>query len=283
MIVPSRIPDRNPPTCRVSGLLLWFVLMSASIGYSAPPEIDANASAPATDTEAGISLLAQVEDGTFSFDDEGFYWFCRYLRATKSALNDTSCDDADVVPWQYLMERPSDYRGRIVCIEGRFLREQPAYEIPSRPEIGRLRQVDLGVPGSNAIATIVLVDAAPTTRKRALIRTRGFFIKVRAFQSASGAEGAGPLFVARSFEVLEAPAGGAASSGPIEGRHLLTGMAAMVVFLFVLTVAVRRRVGNAKGGESATFERPRVTGTGRDFDWLNESSADRSGSGDQLP
>lgn len=249
-----------------------MVLMLSTDSLAAPPERDAPPADPALDTRSGVALLSGVKDGTFAFDDEGFYWFCHYLRKNPDALAASDCNEDNVVPWQYLMERPSDYRGQPVCIEGRFLREQPAYDIATRPELGRLRQWDIGVAGSNAIATLVLVDPAPGTRKRSLIRARGFFIKIRSFRTESGEEGAGPLFVARCVEILDSQDRAVPNSSSLDGRDLLTAMAGIVVVLFFLSVMVRRRVNRATAATSASFERPRTSGTDADFQWMDENS-----------
>lgn len=245
----------------------------ASACVAAPPADQGESADLRRSTQAGVALLADIEDGEFSFDDEGFYWFCGFLREHPDALARTDCQGEDVVPWQYLMERPSDYRGRAVCIEGRFLREQPPYDVDTRPGVGRLRQVDMGVAGSNAIATLVLVDPPPKTPKRSLIRAHGFFIKVRSFRTEGGGEGAGPLFVARSFEILESAGGFAGTTSRWGSRDILTAMAATTVVLFFVVVFVRKRLATSATPMNSESDRPRVSGTGADFDWLDESAS----------
>lgn len=255
----------------LQALSIVAVIAVASVDVmAAPPPTDvARGNQPAA-TENGIALLAGVKDGTFSFDDEGFYWFCSYLREHPDALADAGCGADDAVPWQYLMERPTDYRGRAVCIEGRFLREQPAYDVSSHPDVGRLRQVDLGVAGSQSIATLVLVDPPPPTSKRSLIRTRGFFIKVRSYRTESGGEGAGPLFVARSFTIVDRAGETVGGTGTLSGRDILTLMGGVTIALFFVVVFMRRRVSDSAGTSRSFPERPRTTGTDADFDWLDE-------------
>ncbi|HPF39889.1 MAG TPA: hypothetical protein P5081_01940 [Phycisphaerae bacterium] len=220
----------------------------------------------------GVRLLADVEDGAFAFDDEGFYWFCQFLRDHPDVFATSTCASEDAVPWRYLMERPSDYRGEEVCIEGRLLREQPEYEVRSRPGLGRLRQIDLGESGSQAIATLVLVDPPPTARRKSLIRARAFFIKVRSFRSEAGVEGAGPLLVARSFEVVR-PAGGGGSEqqGP-DGRRILMAMAGVTFVLFLLVITMRRRAGAVASGDQGPSRERLVTGTREDFEWLADGA-----------
>lgn len=248
------------------------VVCSASIATAAPPAPDVRSDVDPSDIRAGMELLAGVEDETFSFDDEGFYWFCRYLRKNPEALSTAVCAANDVVPWHYLMERPSDYRGRAVCIEGRFLREQPEYEVVTRPGVGRLRQIDLGTPGSGAIATLVLVDPPPNTPRKSLIRVRGIFIKVRSYRTESGDDGAGPLLVATTFDVIEAGRRDAAIERGMSGRDILTAMAGLTVVLFLLVVMMRKRAAVSTSMTQLPVDRPRVSGTAVDFDWMGQTS-----------
>ncbi|MCA9254515.1 MAG: hypothetical protein KDA33_02710 [Phycisphaerales bacterium] len=221
----------------------------------------------------GVELLADVEDGAFAFDDEGFYWFCQFLRDNPDVFATSNCASDSAVPWRYLMERPSDYRGEEVCIEGRLLREQPEYEVRSRPGLGRLRQIDLGESGSQAIATLVLVDPPPTARRKSLVRTRAFFVKVRSFRSEAGVEGAGPLLVARSFEVIQPAAGGGASERRApDGRQILMAMAGVTFTLFLLVVMMRRRAGAVASGDQEPRRERLITGTREDFEWLDDGA-----------
>lgn len=229
--------------------------------------VDRALGAPPDDSE-GRALLGAVEDNTFSFDDEAFYWYCRYLRANPDAYDDVTCGAGDAVPWRFLMERPSDYRGRAVCIEGRLLREQPSYEIAGRPGVGRLRQLELGRSGSNAVATLILLDAAPTIAKRSRIRARAVFIKVRAFQSEAGKVGSGPLLIASGLDVVESSGPAADSAGGMDARRLLPWMAGVTLLLFGVMVAIRRNVGAKRQQTDLAIDEPRVTGTDADFDWL---------------
>lgn len=251
-----------------TAIVVWY----ASITVASPPQPDDALEADSSSTQAGIDLLADIKDLTFSFDDEGFYWFCRYLREHPAALSSTACGFDDVVPWQYLMERPSDYRGRAECVEGRVLREQPEYEVVSRPGVGRLRQVDLGTPGSSAIATLVLVDPPPSTPRKSLVRVRGFFIKVRSYRTESGDEGAGPLFVARTFDVVETARNGVRSESGVNSRDILTAMAGITFGLFLLVMMLRRQAAASATVPKSPADRPSVSGTPSDFEWMGEKS-----------
>lgn len=260
----SRFTPTRSCRPRASAIIAIVTLVAVSSANAAPP-----AAGSPPDVEQGVSLLANVKDGEFSFDDEGFYWFCRFLREHPDVLERPDCATDEVVPWQYLMERPSDYRGRAICIEGRFLGEQPPYDVTARPGVGRLRQVDLGVPGSQAIATLVLVDPPPATPKRSLVRARGYFIKVRSYRTESGGEGAGPLFVARTLEIIERASGGATGSSLLRGRNVLLAMGGLTLILFFVMIFLRRRVALGSASAESAPIRPRISGNTDDFDWLS--------------
>lgn len=232
----------------------------------------------------GRALLEKVEDHTFAFDDDAFYWYCEYLHALgsedaertearDSLQTSVECDEGAAVPWRFLLERPDDYRGRMVCIEGRVLLEQPSYALPGRPHLGRLRQFELGTAGTGAVATLILLNDTTAIPKRSLIRVNAVFIKVRAFQSKSGGVGTGPLLVANAIEVVESAGHGAAGESAFSAGRVLPWMVGGTLLLFGIMVAIRRNVGATKkvSVESPVIA-PRMTGTEADFDWLREEN-----------
>lgn len=239
-------------------IIVSILIVSAERSFSAPP-----------DFSEGMALLESVKDDTFAFDDDAFYWFCRRLRDDPNALGGSICDSESVTPWRFLMERPSDYRGRKVCIEGTLMLEQPAYEVAGRPGVGRLRQLELGTHDSNAVATLILLDPSAVVSKRSLIRATAVFIKVRAFRTASGGVSSGPLLIANTVEVVEPGRNRSGSADGLDARRILPWMAGITLLLFGVMVAIRRNVGAKR--PSADFDDGPlpVTGTNEDFDWMS--------------
>ena len=212
---------------------------------------------PAEDSiEHGLTLLSGVRDNVLSFDDPGFYWFCRYVTRPDgiSALKPIDIDAP--LPWKYLFERPGDYRGKPVVIEG-LLVARSTWSVDNRDVPRPLHQCEIATRGTSAVATVVTPDALDDIPLYSTVRVKGFFIKVRAFRTTSGETGAGPLLVARKPQVLAAgsnPTGSGISpggsnslpKGPVGGPRdtathwLLGGTAAAALLWLVLRRQARR-------------------------------------------
>jgi|GEM_PF-1586000 len=254
-----------------------------SLLFWLPTTAHANDDTPSAHAEVlgeGRRLLADIEDYTFTFDHPGFYWMCGAVRSYPDLLNDEVCTD-ELTPWQYLLERPSDYRGRQVCIEGIILQVKDAFRIAERPELGTLYQIELGQIGSNAVATVVLTEKPPASNRKTHIRMSALFIKARRFQAADGGEGAGPLLVGRSFEIIKKSSAASSQVGNEVGRiaptNLLMWLAGSTLIMAFLFAALRRGLGKHADNTPLPVSTNRgddgVTGTAEDFEWLD--SADK--------
>ncbi len=246
-----------------------------------PTRASANDDTPSAQAEVlaeGRRILASIEDYTFTFDHPGFYWMCGALRSYPDIFDDDTCA-AETTPWQYLLERPSDYRGRQVCIEGVILQVKDAFRIADRPELGTLYQIELGQSGSNAVATIVLTEKPPTSSRKSHIRLPALFIKARRFRAADGGEGAGPLLVGRSFEIVKAASAGSSQVGNeserISTTTLLVWLAGSTLIMAFVFAALRRGLGQRSDATplpaASTRRDEGVTGTAEDFEWLDKS------------
>jgi len=244
-----------------------------------PTTAHANDDMPSAQAEVlaeGRRLLADIEDYTFTFDHPGFYWMCGVVRSYPDLLSNAACRE-DLTPWQYLLERPSDYRGRRVCIEGVILQVKDAFRIADRPELGTLYQIELGQVGSNAVATVVLTEKPLASNRKTQIRLPALFIKARRFQSADAGEGAGPLLVGRSFEIVKESSTKSSQVGNGAGRiaptNLLMWLAGSTLIMAFLFAALRRGLGRQPETTPLPVHpnRPNdgVTGTAEDFEWLD--------------
>lgn len=151
--------------------------------------------------------LRGVQDHVFTFDDTAFYLLCRRAATEDSvAFNDPAAKQT--VPWQFLLERPSDYRGRLVCVEG-VLRGRQGFTVGGlgREGLGTLHQCELFERGTKAVCTIIAVRDPAAIPLHARVRALGFFLKVRAFRDLAGETGFAPLLVARELTCVSAPRG----------------------------------------------------------------------------
>ena len=230
----------------------------------APPASDASA-----DVSSGLALLRDVRDNVFSFDDPAFYWFCRFVRRDSSSAYRIGETEA-TLPWRFLLERPSDYRGEVVVIAGRLLRRSP-FEVTNRRGVGTLYQCELVEAGTRAICTVVVTEDPQAIPIRSWVRTKGYYIKTRAFRTEAGATGAGPLLVARRLELARRSGsdvvGGAEAlrSGTV---WLVGGTAALAILWLALRWGLRSS-RTTPSREKADAMRP--TGTSADFNWLTDA------------
>ena len=220
----------------------------------------------------GRRLLEDVRDGVFSFDDPAFYWFCRYVDSHEI---EAAADEAPVA-WSTLAERPSDYRGQLVTIEG-VVQSLAAHDVTNRPNVPRLYQLQLSSRDSAQLCTLVATEDPGDVPMRSLVRARGYFIKIRGFRTKGGDEGSGPLIVAASLAEVRAPASPPSTSSERRiSSWLIGGVAVMALIWFVMR---RRLSGTGRGSGEAPARTGRITQTDRDFDWLNEVDPDARESG----
>jgi hypothetical protein len=259
-------------------LILAVLVIFAATAY-------AQQTAPADDLAEGRRLLEGVRDNVFSFDDPAFYWFCRYVQQEADASAFSIRSDESPTPWKYLLERPGDYRGGLVVVEG-LLQTVHAYDVSNRPGIGTLYQCELSEVGTRAFCTVVVVQEPGEIPLRSRVRAKGYFIKVRAFQTSGGEGGSGPLIVARSLELARAPAGslwdrgadGAGSSTWWNTRSATFWLVPGTAGLAIVWLILRRSARAARGDGKRRL--PDASGhitreSDEDFDWLTKGGGEK--------
>ncbi len=256
--------------------LCWvFIFVQAATGQ--PPATGKEPLLPPGDLNIHpcLKLLEGVHDHVFSFDDPAFYCLRNAIRDDPNPDRYDVTDDDVIVPWQFLLERPSDYRGRLVTLEGTLLKRHPPYELPNRRGAGPWYQCELGQAGTRAACTVILIDDPAAIALRSPVRVKGYFLKIRDYRAKSGATAAGPLLVGRRLEPFH---GTAKDSGvslePIaDGGYtwLIGGTVVLALFWLVLRRGLlaqsSRPTPLARGG-SRDEESP------DDFDWLIKKDSD---------
>ena len=245
-----------------------------------PSSAAAESSAGAVDLAEGFRLLQVVRDNVFSFDDPAFYWFCRYVRERPETL-DVATNGAPL-SWRFLAERPGDYRGRAILVEG-VLQSRQSYEVANRPGVGLLHQCELSDPTTRGICTVVVIDDPAAVPMRSLVRASGYFIKVRSYKTTTRDSGAGPLLVAKAISPAPSESQGQSSSSPLS-RTLSSGRCSWVAWgtalLAVVWLALLRRSRQLRGRDTASKVQSAADGateSNGDFDWLSPSDQDRRG------
>lgn len=229
------------------------------------------------------SLLADVEDGEFAFDDDAFYAFCRYVKSQVGQPCDTPLTtetetSQSPIPWRFLLERPRDYRGQLVTVEGSLL-AKTGFQVagPAGEELGTLHQCELGNPDTHGICTVVIIEPPGQIAIRSRVRVQGYFIKVRTFETTAEEIGSGPLLVARK---LEPEMSSSSTNRPFSkkdrwpGIWLVGGTGILAFMWFILRRRVRRptrdrdtppasRCPHSSGPQSSAAD---------DFAWMSDST-----------
>ncbi len=264
------------------------IILGASAFLSAQPdsEISPPTSASTSDSlEHGLRLLSNVRDNVLSFDDPGFYWFCRYVttpegsRALKGATGSSSASESTnnpahvdgITPLKFLLERPNDYRGRPATIEGTLVAKW-SWSVANRDVPSPLHQCEIAVAGTRALAAVVTTESVDHIPIRSSIRATGYFIKVRAFQTTGGESGFGPLLVARSLTPVTELLSGSAS--PTTGssknsQYLILTLTAIAAFVWL---ALRRGARTTAHGVRPATPTSSTPPGDDDFDWMTRKS-----------
>ncbi|HKQ46651.1 MAG TPA: hypothetical protein VJZ71_01125 [Phycisphaerae bacterium] len=230
----------------------------------------------ADDLAHAARLLEDVRDNVFSFDDPAFYWFCRFVASGKADVALAGKESPESLPWTLLLERPSDFRGKPVVIEG-TLQAIRAFDVTNREGLGRLYQCELSETGTRALGAVICTQEPLAVPLRSRVRVKGYFIKVRAFQTSAGETGAGPLIVAKNLHLLSPPATGIPGGGPAASldRWLIPGIALLaILWLWLRRAATRRTAARDShlAGRSGTRV-PARRDTDDDFAWLPPDNA----------
>ncbi|MFQ5424192.1 MAG: hypothetical protein ACE5F9_09455 [Phycisphaerae bacterium] len=251
---------------KTRAIFLGVSFLAGLIGTRASRAEQTPASAPTVtlDIAEGCRLLESVQDNVYSFDDPAFYWFCRYAAVEPEPFVLTDADRP--LPWQFLLERPRDYRGRMIVVEG-TLRRRLEFRVPDRFGDRPLYQSELSGRNTRGFCTVVTTTDPANVPLRSRVRVKGCFIKVRAYRTSDGTVGAGPLLVARELEATDAATSGFRrdSGGGWPVRPLVAG----TVLLAVAWLLVRRRVGRSLRPESRHAGPGSIAArSDHDFDWL---------------
>jgi hypothetical protein len=211
----------------------------------------------------GKTLLADVKDNSFDYDEEAFYWL---LHLVSRLQPDLLKPDAEPLPYSALLAMPSTYRGMPVTLSGVYF----SYEKHQVPALALQKDVPYMYPcvikeapadQPRPIATvIVLEDPSLYLRTGDDVVVKGYFYKIRRYQGTKG-EGFAPILVAkRLVPAGEAASGQApASRSPEQGLGgtfsdpTLVVMIAVVVLLMVGFFVVRMRL--RKPGQHGTDPR----------------------------
>jgi hypothetical protein len=172
----------------------------------------------------GKTLLADVKDNTFGYDEEAFYWLLHLVSRLKPELLKP---DAESLPYSALLTKPSLYRGELVTISGVY-ESVEKHHVPAlalQKDVPYMYPCVISDHQNPMLATvIVLQDPSLYLRVRDDVVVKGYFYKVRQYQSRGGNENSAPMIIAQRL----VPAGDAATDRVSASRAPEPGLGGML-------------------------------------------------------
>ena len=220
-------------------------LLGGAGGWGADPPAATTRPAGGMELSAeAAAALAGIEDFVFNFDQPGFY---AVVEAVKRSAFAPEVGRMPVVveDWRDFLERPSEFRGRVVTVEGVVGRSKDPYTLNQRPELGQFWQIELSLLDQAPSCTIVMTEDASDIPIGARIRVAGYFVMVRQYYGPTNRLQQAALLVAKGPTLISQSE--AASAGM--PRFSWQWMVAAVVAALVVTIFLLWRT--SAGGRSA--------------------------------
>ncbi len=227
--------------CAVSAMCCPAPAQDATQPTSAP----ATQGAPLTELPPDVMReLRGIEDFSLRFDHPGYYAVLDFVRERGLPIGSVA-EPIEIEDWQTLVERPSEYRGLPITVEG-VVGHNKSYQFID-PELqkrfGTMWQLELRHPrrGAPTACTVIFTENADEAGVGSTIRATGYFVMVRRYERSDRSLANAILLVARSPGMIarKAPARAEEQSG---GRWLwIVGgvLAAMVVFWIIVRTSAR--------------------------------------------
>ena len=190
------------------------------------------------------AALETIEDFSFSFSQPGFYAVLEHVK-TMSGSPGQAREAVLIDDWTALLERPADFRGLPVAIEGIVGRNKAwRFEQEQHRHLGTVWQLELWRADQPIAATLILTDDASDIPVGATIRVTGYFVLIRQYHSgtrqirqAALLVGHGPTLVSQTA----APTRTRSASSSLVGMVVAVTLALLVVWILLRRSVVRTR------------------------------------------
>lgn len=228
---PSRHTLRH--VSRRFALARWIGPLAAAALWigSAAAQTTAPATSPVSELPAALrQALDSVQDFAFNFDIPAFYGLVEFVKAAGQAPGFVEAP-IGVSDWKAFLERPSDFRGRPVTIEGIVGRNKDPFTT-KYPQLGPLSQLELRRDDQPLSVTLILTDDARDIPIGATIAVTGYFLMLRQYYGPGQKAFPAALIVARgpSQVLLDTPA----SSAPLNWTTIGWGIAVAVLIAWIV-------------------------------------------------
>ncbi len=207
------------------------------------------------DLPAGLrAQLAEVRDFEFAYGNDGFFALLRHVAGCASL----AADAPDVDDWTALLERPADFRGQIVRVEG-VVRRNGAWR-PLREdlrELGPLTELQLTRADAPLICKVILTESGADLPIGATVRVSAVFLMIQSYYGErSGETRHAAVLVGQAPHVVSIP--GSAGRPAREGGKgaWLIGAIAGGAALAVVLIWRGSRAGPGPAGAGDVSEIP---------------------------
>lgn len=226
-----------------SAALLLALALGCTITRAQPATALASELPPAVQ-----EALATTQDLTFNFDQPGFYAVVEALRADPRPPGHAQVPLA-ITDWRDLLERPSDFRGRVVTIEGQLGRNKPPFQVVSRPQLGWLSQLELYREDQPLACTVICTNSVGDLPLGATLSVTGYFVLLRQYHGPRAQPLQAALLVTTVPTVIVPPPDPRA--GVLDWRWLL---GSAVLGLLVAIIILRRYAYTPRRSAIATAD-----------------------------
>ena len=211
---------------------MLFALTAAAIAQTPESTTTSAASEPELPAEVRAAL-AVTQDFSFNFDQPGFYAVLEFVKRSPRSPGFVQ-PPVLVEDWRDLLERPGDFRGRTVTIEGVVGRNRDPYTLESRRDLGQLWQLELRRDDQPLVCTLVLTESAADVPLGASLTATGYFVMIRAYYDAGKRVRHAVLLVAPGPTAISRVAPGRTSAGGLDWRWVAGAVAVGAVVTLVL-------------------------------------------------
>lgn len=221
-------------------------------------------SQPADELPAAVrAALDEIQDFTFNFDQPGFYAVVGQVKRNPHAPGFAQPPEF-VSDWRALLERPHDFRGRVITLEGLVGRNKTGYGLARAPDLGTIWQLELSHADQPLTCTAILTQDAADVPVGATIRLTGYFVMIRQYHGASQAVHQAALLVGVGPDAILRRGVPPSEAGPeTSWLWILAAVAAGLLITFWLL----RRAASAKrtGAAALRASRPAPTSLADDL------------------
>ena len=216
-----------------------FLLAAACVGpavttYAQESQPTSRQAATEELPERLVALLNDVEDFSYDFDLPAYYALFEFVQHSPQPPG-FARKPIVVTDWRELIERPADFRGLPITVEGVVGRNKDPYTHNHHPELGKVWQVELRRHDQSTTCTVIFTSDVSDLPLGATIRVTGYFVKINRYPTKSGTPGLAALLVAPGPTEVSRPA--PAHERGLDWRWMT---AAIVVALIVTAILLRR-------------------------------------------